>query len=145
MPSCATYDDVSLILHLYEIRREERMRDARRWFLQSFHAADFDEFERLCPGGSEQNESFRMVTSYWEMAASFITNGVLQKDLFFESGREMLLVWERIKAIVPAMRKQRSDPTYYANLEAVAGDFAAWLEERAPGTHKAFAKRVTAR
>ena len=145
MPSCATYDDVKLVLRLYELRREERMRDARRWFSKHFHASDLDEFEQLCPRGSEPNESFRMVTTYWDMAASFMTNGVLQQEIFFESGRELVLVWERIKDIVPAVRKRNSDPTWLSNIEEVAGDFEAWLEGRAPGTYAAFAKRVTVR
>ena len=32
----ATYDDVNLILKLYEIRREEKMRAARSWFGANF-------------------------------------------------------------------------------------------------------------
>ena len=30
----ATYDDVNLVLRLYELRREDRLRQARRWFLE---------------------------------------------------------------------------------------------------------------
>ncbi len=121
------------------------MRDARRWFSKHFHAADLDEFEQLCPRGSEQNESFRMVTTYWEMAASFMTGGVLDKRIFFESGRELLLVWERIKAILPAIRERNADPSWLGNIEKIAGEFEEWLEEKAPGAHAAFVKRVTAR
>jgi len=33
MSQQATFDDANLILRLYEIRREERMREARRWDL----------------------------------------------------------------------------------------------------------------
>ena len=82
MSPCATYEDVSLILRLYEIRRDERLRDARRWFGKEFKPKTLKEFDKLCPPGSVENESFRMVVSYWDMAASFITTGVLQKDVF---------------------------------------------------------------
>ena len=38
MPTnCATYDDVNLILRLYELRREDKMRQAQQWFAASFH------------------------------------------------------------------------------------------------------------
>ena len=32
----ATFDDVNLILRLYEMRREDRMREARAWFAGNF-------------------------------------------------------------------------------------------------------------
>src|SRR5471030_333157 len=91
----ATIDDVNLILRLYEMRREPRMREARRWFVSSFKLKTYAEFPALCPAGSEENASFRMMITYYEMVASFITSGVLHAELFYQSGREMLLVWER--------------------------------------------------
>ena len=43
----ATHDDVNLILRLYEIRREEKLRKARGWFAKSFKATTMDEFQTL--------------------------------------------------------------------------------------------------
>ena len=59
--------------------------------------------QALCPPGSEPNASYRMVTTYWEMVASFYS-GVLNAELFYQSGREMLFVWERVRDIVPTPR-----------------------------------------
>jgi len=87
-----TYDDVRLILKLYDMRREARMREARKWFGTYFKAKTLEEFNALCPPGSEPNASYRMLTSYWEMVASFVTNGVLHQELFFEGNREFLVV-----------------------------------------------------
>ena len=142
MQTCATYDDVHLVLKLYELRREERMRDARRWFTANFHAKDMSEFETLCPAGSTENESFRMVVTYWDMAASFVKLGVLQPDAFFESGREILVVWERIRDLLPAMREARQDPAALSNLETVAKSCIEWWEAKAPGAHEAFSNRI---
>src|SRR5262249_38282102 len=72
-----TYDDVSLILKLYEMRRDEKLRAARGWFAANFKVKTIEEWQKLCPPGSDPNASYRMVTSYWEMVASFITGGVL--------------------------------------------------------------------
>ena len=83
----ATYDDVKLLLQLYDVRREDRLREARRWFAASFKVKTLDAFNALCPPGSEPSASYRMVTTYWEMVASFMTSGVLSQELFFESGR----------------------------------------------------------
>ena len=142
MTSCATYDDVNIVMRLYEMRRESRMRDARRWFVQNFKAKTLDEQAKLCPVGSDENEYFRMVVTYWDMAASFVTAGVLQRDIFFDSNREMLLVWERLKPLVEEYRKKTEDPEAWGNMETVAGPFQEWMEARGPKCYSAFVKRV---
>jgi len=142
MKSCATYDDVNLVLRLYEMRREENLRQARAWFTKSFYARDLVELNEIAPPGSEHNAYFRMVVSFWDMAASFITNDVLQAELFFHSGRELLLVWERIRELVPHLRESRKDPTFAENLEAVAGQYIEWLNKRSPGAYEAFRERM---
>ncbi len=139
---CPTYDDVNLILRLYELRREERLREARRWFVSQFHCKTLEDFKTLCPAGSETNESFRMVVSYWDMTASFVEAGVLQKEIFFESNREFLLVWERIRELLPAYRQMQKDPKTWSNFESVAQSYITWLERRGPEVYTAFSKRV---
>ena len=144
MTNCATYDDVNLLLRLYDLRREERMRKARDWFVASFHAKSLEELNRICPSGSEENASFRMVVTYWDMAASFITTDVLHQELFFKSGRELLVVWERLRDLLPAYRESRADPTAFENIEKVAKSYSEWMNERAPGSYDAFSARIRA-
>ncbi|MEZ5354565.1 MAG: hypothetical protein R2762_18185 [Bryobacteraceae bacterium] len=138
----ATYDDVNLILRLYDMRREDRMRRARSWFVANFHASTLEDFQAVCPPGSEENASFRMVTSYWEMVSSFLRAGVLNPELFFESNRELLLVYVRIEKIVPVWREATKDPFQYHNLEQIAQKYAAWMNDRAAGSYEAFADRM---
>jgi hypothetical protein len=138
----ATYDDVNLILRLYEQRREDRLREARRWFLGSFKVKSFEEFQALCPPGSEPNASYRMVTTYWEMVASFLTSGVMNAELFYQSGRELLLVWERVRDILPRVREVNKNPRELKNLEDAAHAYIGWWNEAAPGAYDAFSKRV---
>ena len=137
-----TYQDVDLILRLYEMRRETRMREARRWFATHFKAKTMDEYNVMCPPGSEPNASYRMLTSYWEMVASFVTGGVLNQELFFQSNREFLFVWERIRDLAPAYRAAVSSPIEWKNLEAIASAYVEWWTQRAPGAYEAFTKRV---
>lgn len=143
MSSCATYDDVSLVLRLYELRRESRMREARRWFVQNCKVKSLKEQAALCPPGSDEGEYFRQVVTYWDMAASFVTAGVLQQELFFESNREMLLVWERIKPIAGEYREKTGDTQAWGNLEQVAEHYQEWMKKRGPKCYDAFVKRVT--
>ena len=44
-----TYDDANLILRLYEMRREDKMRTARDWFAQNFHFKTMEDYNRQCP------------------------------------------------------------------------------------------------
>jgi hypothetical protein len=137
-----TYDDVKLILKLYDMRRETRMREARKWFAGYFKVKTLEEFNGLCPPGSEPNASYRMLTSYWEMVASFITNGVLHQELFFEGNREFLFVWERVRDVVPELRKAFGSPIELKHLELVSEAYIQWWERQAPGAYEAFSKRV---
>ncbi len=142
MASTATYDDVNLILRLYEMRREEKLRQARDWFAKSFKVKSMDEFNKLCPPSFDTNAYFRMVVSYWEMVASFITAGVLNEELFFQSGMELLFCWERIRDLVPEARVQFNNENMYKNLETVATRLIQHLEKNSPGAYTAFSARV---
>ena len=138
----ATFDDANLILRLYEMRREDRLRDARKWFAGSFKVKTFDEFQALCPPGSEPNASYRMVTTYWEMVASFLTSGVLNPELFYQSGRELLFTWVRLQDIVPAIREKNQHARELINLEEAATTYITWWNRQAPGAYDAFTKRI---
>jgi hypothetical protein len=142
MKSQATYDDIDIILRLYEMRREDKLRKARAWFSSNFKVRNLDDFNRICPMGSEENAYFRMVTSYWEMAASFITNGVLHEEIFFESGGEILFVWEKMRDIVPAYREARKNPIAFKNLETVANAYIDWMNRQAPGWYTVYRNMI---
>ena len=124
------------------MRREPRLRQGRAWFVSSFKVKNLAEFAAVCPPGSDQHASYRMVTTYWEMVASFVASGVLNDELFFQSGRELLLVYERMRDILPLLREQQGDSTSLGNLEDVACRFIDWWERRSPGAPAAFAKRI---
>ncbi len=83
-----------------------------------------------------------MVITYWDMVASFVVTGVLNKELFFQSGRELLLVFERLRVVLPAIRESYSDPSYMSNLERVGLDYASFMQAQNPDAYKAFVKRI---
>jgi hypothetical protein len=138
----ATHDDARLLVRLYDLRREPRLREARRWFTASFKPKTYDELIALCPPGGETNASYRMVVTYWEMVASFLTAGVLNRELFYQTGREMILVWERVRDITPAVRATIKNPHEWKNLELAAAAYIKWWNKVAPGAYDAFSKRV---
>jgi len=140
--SKATYDDVNLILRLYELRREETMRLARNWFVAKFKVKSLADYQQLCPPGSDASAFARQVMSYWDMAGSFIAAGVLSDELFFQSNRELLLVWLRVQPIIEEMRTSFKDPNYLKNLETVGTSFIEYLNRHNPETVQAFKARV---
>ena len=142
MKTRPTYDDVNLILRLYEMRREERMRRARAWFTANFKVKTWDDLQKLAPGGSDENASYRMVVTYWDMVASFIAGGILHQELFFQSGREMLLVWERMREVLPEIRQKYKDPHLWSHLEIVGNQYAAYFQGRGGEGYEAFLKRI---
>jgi hypothetical protein len=139
----ATYDDANLILRLYEMRREEKMRAARNWFVSNFKCKTMADMGALCPPGTDANAYFRQVVSYWDMAGSFVNSGVLNADLFFANTREILLTWERMRPVIVEVRTAFKDPTYLGNLEKAGQSCAEWLSRTAgEEAYKAFVARV---
>jgi hypothetical protein len=139
MPSQqATYEDANLILKIYELRREEKLREARAWFSAHFFPASMEDVMAIAPPGSPENAYVRMVISYWEMVASFITAGVLNQDLFFQTGGELLACWEKIKAIAPGMRDMMKNPNAWKNLELVGTAYVKYIESSGPEAYPAY-------
>jgi len=139
-----THDQANLLLRLYELRREPRMREAREWYFANFHPNSLEDMAKQAPPGSPGNASVRMVTSYWEMAASMVNRGLIDEEFFFENTGEQWAVWGRIKALVPAMRERSKNPHQYGNLEKHVNRLEAWREKRAPGSGEAMRQMMAA-
>jgi len=136
----ATYDDANLLLRLYELRREEKLRQAREWFMKNFHAKTLEEFDKLCPLGSQENAYARMIWSYWDMAASFVTSGVLHQELFIQNSNELLFVWLRVSEVIARYRERMTNPHMAQNLETVANVMIE--QKKQAGSYEAFRKMV---
>jgi hypothetical protein len=132
--TATNYEEVNLMLRLYELRREPRLRQARSWFMDKFHSSSMPEITEKFPQGSEENASIRMVLSYWEMVASIVNRGLINDELFFENNGEIWIVWDRIRNIVAAWREAFKNPKMFSNLEQACTRLEAWREGRAPGS-----------
>lgn len=141
MKNPPTYDDAHLILKLYDLRREEKLRAARKWFAASPAYASREQWLQTCPTGSDENANYRMVTTYWEMAASFVVTGVLNAEAFYRGNNlELLLVWEKVKRMMPEMRKY--SPLSLKQVEEVAEGYVKFLKDFAPGHYEIFAGNI---
>ncbi|HUI41585.1 MAG TPA: hypothetical protein VL523_06425 [Terriglobia bacterium] len=127
------HHDAELLLRLYDLRREERLRRARDWFIREFHASSAEEFQQRCAPGTDESAFFRMTITYWDMAASVVNHGLIQEQFFFENNGEFWLVWAKASVIVPGLRERSKNPHLYANLEKLALKYEKWMAERSPG------------
>jgi hypothetical protein len=70
----------------------------------------------------------RMVTSYWEMAASFVVNGAIDPAMFEDSAGEHILVFGKLEGILPQLRQAMGNPNMLKNLEQVCTSAPGGLE-----------------
>jgi len=106
-----------LILRLYELRREETIRGARDWFMAHFHPRTSDEVLAMWLGPSSAR--YRMVTTYWEMAATFVVNGALDADMLHQANTEHVGVIAKLESFLPELRQKAGVPDYLMNLEQI--------------------------
>ena len=132
-----SHEQVNLMLRLYDIRREPRLREAREWFMNNFRPASPEDVMRQYPPASQENAYFRMVMSYWDMVAGIVNRGLVDEEMFFENSGEQWIVWERLKRVVPAWRGLFKNPQVLSNLEEHCKRFEAWREKCAPGSNQA--------
>jgi hypothetical protein len=61
-----------------------------------------------------------MVSSYWDMAASFVLNGAIDEKMFTDANGEYIVVWAKIEPLIDDIRKMYGNPNFLINLEQVA-------------------------
>ena len=108
-----------LITKLYDLRRESEIRKARNWWI-GFWPESADDILKIATAlGTHENAWLRQVGGYWEMAASFVLHGTLNRDLFLEpsfSG-EMFLFYGKIQPFLKDVREKMQNPAIFANVE----------------------------
>jgi hypothetical protein len=60
---------------------------------------------------------FRMVTSYWDMATSFVLNGAIDEKMFNDANGEHVVVFAKLEPFVAEYRQKMGNPAYLASLE----------------------------
>jgi hypothetical protein len=110
------YDDAALILKLYDLRREATMREARNWLFSFNPTTVQDVIDVLL---SEHSGHYRMVISYWDMAAAMVNNGAIDEKLFNETNGEHLFVYSKFAPLIPEIRALFGNPEFLLNLETL--------------------------
>lgn len=125
------FESAQLNLQLFDLRREPVLREARSWFVIEFNPESFVDF--VSAVGGERNASFRMVLSYWDMAASMVTMGAIDGHAFREAHGEIFATFSKIQPFLAEMRSASGEPEFCKHMEAVvmaAPDAEATLTRR---------------
>ena len=109
--------DADLILKLYDLRREATMREARNWIFTFNPTSVQDVIDVLL--SEDHSGHYRMVISYWEMAAAMVNNGAIDEKLFHETNGEHLFVYSKIEHLIPELRALFGNPEFLLNLETL--------------------------
>jgi hypothetical protein len=137
-----TYEQVNLMLRLYELRREPKLREARDRILTDFFPQSIEEAKEELTLGSDKNTAFRMAVSYWEMVAGIANRGLIDEELLFESTIEPWIVFEKLRPILGAWREMTKLPAFFSQLEQMCKRLEAAREKSAPGALEGFRQRL---
>ena len=137
----ATYDDVNLVLRLFELRRDQRLRERagglgprsrRRRSTSSTLCARWQRAERIVPHGGHLLGHGRVVPDQRRRQSRAVLS---------ERGRAAVRLGTGAR-VVPQLREANNNPLEYRNLEQAAGAFVQWWNKQAPGVDETFSKRI---
>lgn len=114
--------DTLAILKLYELRRDEKMREARRWFMTEFQPNSAMDIVKLLISGERESANYRMITSYWDMAASLVNNGGIDEKLFHDANTEHIAVYSKLQPFLKEIREIINEEDYYIDLEKLVAN-----------------------
>ena len=104
-------ESATLLLKLYELRRDPTLRAARDWFVRDFHPASVDDV--LAVLRSEDNARFRMVAGYWDFACSLVSHGAIDWQMFIDANPEAIPAFAKLEPLLDELRATVG-PAYFA-------------------------------
>jgi hypothetical protein len=107
-------EEAGLILKLYDLRREAKMREARDWYFRDFNPESLADFNNVM--FSENGAYLRMVGSYWDMAAALVNRGAISLEFFNDTNGEHIGVFSKLEPLLGEIRSAYG-PQFLANLE----------------------------
>ncbi len=104
------HESMQGILRLYELRSEPTMRKARDWFATGFYPESARDVLNVL--GGEHSADFRMVASYWDMAAAFVVFDAIDGEMFNAINTEHVLVYAKLQPFLEELRAVPGIPPY---------------------------------
>jgi len=114
-----TSQAASLMLKLYELRTEASLRQARSWFTFEFHPTSARDVLSTWLAPGHESAPYRMVTTYWDMAASLVVQNAISAEMFNAANTEHIAVYAKLRPFLAEVRARTKYPDYLSNLEHV--------------------------
>lgn len=108
-----------LLLHLYELRREPVMRQARSYVGGPFQPHSAQEFVNSIRKGDQQTSYILQVFGYWDMLCAFVLHGALSEALVYDTCQEMYFQYAKIQPHLKAFRTEMKLPEWMQSIEKV--------------------------
>ena len=113
-------DQAELLLHLYELRREPVMRQARSYVGGAqFHPTSADDLIDSIRRGDQQTAYILQVFGYWDMLCAFVLHGALTEALVYDTCQEMYFQWAKIEPYLKTFRREMALPEWMQSIEKV--------------------------
>jgi hypothetical protein len=106
-----------VLLKLYELRTEPALRQARAWFAYEFHPQSARDVLGTWLGPGHESAPYRMVTSYWDMAASLVLKGAIPADMFNAANTEHVALYAKLRPFLADVRAATQYPDYLLSVE----------------------------
>jgi hypothetical protein len=114
-----TIEQAELILHLYQLRRETVMREARSFVGGPFLPASDDDLVSIITKGGKETSFVLQVYGYWDMVSAFVLHGMLAEPLVYDTCQEMYFQFAKIYPYLPGFRQKMNLPEWMQNIEKV--------------------------
>jgi hypothetical protein len=111
--------DADLVLRIYDLRREEVMRESRDAMTRDFWPRTAEEALEVLRTDHPLNRPYRQTSAYWEMVYSMARHGIIHGDFLVENNAEGLLLFARVEPFLNQLRAA-SSPRAFRNAEWVA-------------------------
>ena len=129
------YENADLLMRLYDLRREAKLRDARNWVVRSFNPGSPEDVGAVL--ASEDSAKLRMVMGYWDMAATFVVHGAIEASMFQATCGEMLAAYCKVEHMLAEVREHTGQTGLLTHVEQVAAEWPG-AKERMTGMREYF-------
>ena len=116
-------------MQLYDLRREAKLREARTWVASSFNPQSVQDFAAVMQ--TNEYTYFRMVASYWDMAASFVVSGAIDPNMFRAVSGEMLVAYCKVEHMIDELREGIGQPNLFSDVQEVVREWPGAKERMA--------------
>lgn len=113
----ATYQDIDVILKLYDLRREAVMRQARSYIGGKFAPSSAEHLIAIVTAGSQESGFVLQVYGYWDMVAAFVLDGPLSEQLVYDTCQEMYFLYAKIQPFLAEFRRCMNLPEWMRSIE----------------------------